>query len=118
MSKAEGQAGVRDEVRKAVSSAEQARVGVVCKPLLCPLDGGLQGQGRCAALLILHAHLLVSDLRTSRQCPVRSQPTRKQVLQEIINSSVQDVMPCACGLIKSSGCSVTIIRLDKSILGH
>ena len=61
MAKAEGQARVRDEVRKAVSAAEEARVGVVCKPLLCPLDGGLEGQGRCAALLILHTHSLDSD---------------------------------------------------------
>lgn len=53
MAEAQGQARVRDEVREAVSAAQQAGAAVVCEPLLCALNGGLQGQSRCAALLVL-----------------------------------------------------------------
>ena len=38
---------------QAVSAAQQAGIAVVLEALLCALDGGLQGQGGRAALLIL-----------------------------------------------------------------
>jgi hypothetical protein len=50
----QGKARVGDEVGKAVSAAQQASLAVVGEPLLGALNGGLQGQRRSAALLVLH----------------------------------------------------------------
>jgi len=50
---AKRKAGVRDQVRVAISAAEQAGAGVVGKPLLRALPGGLKRQGWGGAGLIL-----------------------------------------------------------------
>ena len=49
----EGEPRVGDEVRQAVGAAEEARLGVVGEALVGAVDGGLEGQGRGGALLVL-----------------------------------------------------------------
>jgi len=50
---AEGQARVGDEVGQAVRAAQQAGFTVVGEPFLGAVDGGLQGEGRGGAVLVL-----------------------------------------------------------------
>lgn len=52
----QGQSWVADQVGQAVSTAQQASLGVVGKALLSALHGRLQGQGRGALWVILHVH--------------------------------------------------------------
>lgn len=49
----EGQSWVADEVGQAVSTAQQASLGVVGKALLSAVHGGLQGQRRCGLRVVL-----------------------------------------------------------------
>lgn len=52
----EGQSWVTDEVGQAVSTAQQASLGVVGKALLSAVHGGLQGQRRCRLRVVLLGH--------------------------------------------------------------
>ena len=59
----ERKAGVRDQVRVAIRAAEQAGAGVVGKPLLRALPGGLERQGWGGAGLVLRGAGKLLSLR-------------------------------------------------------
>ena len=58
MAEAQRKAGVRDQVRQAVSAAQQAGACVVREPLLRALPGGLERQGWGGAGLVLRSERL------------------------------------------------------------
>lgn len=49
----EGEAGVGDQVRQAISAAQQALLGIVVESALSLLDGGLQCKSGSRAGLVL-----------------------------------------------------------------